>query len=51
MQADKICKNGQSREIGLVRNKNGEIASSPKEALENLCEAHFDGIDVSVSAR
>ena len=39
----KFAKNGRSKEIALVKDANGEMATSPKEALKNLCNAHFPG--------
>ena len=40
---DKMDKdmNFQHMEMGLIQNSNGVTASSPEEALKNLCDIHF----------
>ena len=43
----KFAKSGPSKEIALVKDRNGALASSPEEALKNLCEAHFPGSKVT----
>lgn len=37
----KFAKMGPTKEISLTKNEQGVLASSPEEALKNLCEAHF----------
>ena len=37
----KYAKNGKMREIGLTKNRDGNLATSPEEAISNLCDAHF----------
>ena len=31
----------QNNEIALIKNSRGTVASSPEEALKNLCDIHF----------
>ena len=39
----KYAKNGNPKELALIKNSAGATASSPEEALNNLCDAHFQG--------
>ena len=37
----KFAKNGKMKEVGLTKNATGNLATSPDEAVDNLCKAHF----------
>ena len=37
----KFAKQGKQKEITLIKNANGEMATTPEEAVNNLCAAHF----------
>ena len=37
----KFAKQGKIKEITLIKNNQGDMATSPEEAVENLCSAHF----------
>ena len=37
----KYAKNGKMREIGIIKDTTGNLATSPEAAIENLCVAHF----------
>lgn len=39
----KWSQNGRHTEIGLIKNINEKLASTPEESLTNLCEQHFPG--------
>lgn len=43
---NKYAKSGPRREVALIKNPEGIMASSPTEALKNLCDAHFPGSKV-----
>ena len=36
-----FAKNGRMKEVGLTKNNTGALATSPEEAIDNLCQAHF----------
>ena len=40
----KFANKGHVRELGLVCDKDGKMAASPEGALENLRDAHFEGM-------
>ena len=42
----KFAKNGTNREIALIKNADNKSARSPEEALQNMCDAHFEGSTV-----
>ena len=39
----KFVKNGRTREIAMIKGKDGRLAKSPDEAVENLADIHFQG--------
>ena len=39
----KFAKNGNPRELALIKDTSGNNATTPEEALTNLCDAHFPG--------
>ena len=42
----KFAKNGRTREIAMIKDKAGNLANGPDEAVENIAEAHFEGSKV-----
>ena len=39
----KYAKQGKVREISMINDNSGEVASTPEESIMNLCNAHFPG--------